>query len=103
MRMSSMLVKQSGVLASTNKVSKSLSLEIGHHFLSYLLFEFKNELSRSSPAALSLVHTLVVQQHPLQGLGGGGLLGAGVLGHFLHQDVVTRVGIGEDAVGILGL
>lgn len=61
---------------------------------SYLLFEFKNELPGASPAALSLKHTLLVQQHPLQGLGRGGLLSADLLGHFLHQDVVARIGVG---------
>lgn len=68
-------------------------MQISHHVESYLLFEFKNELSRATPAALSLIDTLVIQQHPLQGLGVGGLLGAGVLGHFLHQDVVTWIGV----------
>lgn len=75
----------------------------GWHVQSYLLFEFKYELPRAPPAALSLIHTLVVQQHPLQRLGRGGLFRAGVLGHLLHQDVVARVGVGQDAVGILGL
>lgn len=61
--------------------------------LEYLLFEFKNELSRAPPAALSLIDTLVIQQHPLKGFSGGGLFRANILGHFLHQDVVTRIGI----------
>lgn len=69
----------------------------------HLLFEFKNELPRSSPAALSLKDALLVEQHPLQGLRRRRLLGAAVLGHLLHQDVVARVGVGQDAAGILGL
>lgn len=78
-------------------------LEIHGNVQSYLLFEFKNELPRSSPAALSLKDALLVEQHPLQGLRRRRLLGAAVLGHLLHQDVVARVGVGQDAAGILGL
>lgn len=78
-------------------------LEIHSNVQSYLLFKFKNELPRPSPAALSLKDALLVQQDPLQGLRRRGLLGAGLLGHLLHQDVVARVGVGQDAVGILGL
>lgn len=78
-------------------------LEIHSNVQSYLLFEFKNKLPRPSPAALSLKDALLVEQDPLQGLRRRGLLGAGLLGHLLHQDVVARVGVGQDAVGILGL
>lgn len=78
-------------------------LETHGYVQSYLLFELKNELPRSSPAALSLKDTLLVQQHPLQGLRRRRLLGRAVLGHLLHQDIVTGVGVGQDAVGILGL
>lgn len=85
------------------KGGKSLALRVGHRVESDPLFEFQDELPGSPPAALSLVDALVVQEHALQGLGGGRrLLGAGVLGHFLHQDVVARVGMREDAAGILG-
>ena len=79
------------------------SLESGGPVQSYLLFEFEDEASGSSPATLRLEDALVVQEDALQRLGGRGLLRARVLGHLLHQDVVTRVGLGEDAVGVLGL
>lgn len=78
-------------------------LEIHGNVQSYLLLQFKNELPRSSPAALSLKDALLVKQHPLQGLRCRRLLGGDVLCHLLHQDVVARVGVGQDAAGILGL
>lgn len=82
---------------------KSLISSSGKPTGSYLLFQFQNELPRAPPAALGLVDAFVIQQHPLRRLGGGGLLRAHIFGHFLHQDVVAWIGVGEDAVGILGL
>ncbi|KAK0154528.1 hypothetical protein N1851_003369 [Merluccius polli] len=76
--------------------------EHSYHGDIYLLLEFEDELSCPPPPALGLIDTLVVQQDSLKRLRGQRLLGAGVLGHLLHQDVVGRVGVRQDAQGVLG-
>lgn len=67
----------------------------------YLLFELEDEPPGALPAALSLEHTLVVLQHTLACFSGG-FLTARVFGKLLHQDVVTWVGVAQDAQRVLG-